>query len=165
MDDIFDSLIYILITLAAFAISLMGKKKKKIQRPPADFSNQKHAENEPTSFMSDLDRLFEDDDEPMGSEKVEPSFVGEKKADTEVFRNQSDRNQINNEILDTVPNESMDKKEKMPYSIEYDDNHEMFSNNPIEEEDITKRENKSVLDDFDLEKAVIYSEILNRKEY
>ncbi|MDK2979259.1 MAG: hypothetical protein PWP52_1973 [Bacteroidales bacterium] len=164
MDDIFDSLIYILITLAAFAISLMGKKKKPAQRRP-DFSEQGHSKSESTSFVSDFDRLFEDHDEPLGSERVEPSFFGEKKPPQDGSDNQENKNQFNNEILDSVPEESLDKKEKMPYSIDYDDNHEMSSNKPLEVEDLTENEGESVLDDFDLEKAVIYSEILHRKEY
>jgi hypothetical protein len=164
MDDIFDSLIYILITLAAFAISLIGKKKKPAQRRP-DFTEQGYSKSESTSFISDFDRLFEDDDEPLGSERVEPSFFGEKKPPHDGSENQGNNHQFNNEILDSVPEESLDKKEKMPYSIEYDDNHEMFSDNPIEVEDLTKSEDESVLDDFDLEKAVIYAEILHRKEY
>lgn len=34
MDDIFDSLIYIIITIAAFVISALGKKKKKHPNVP-----------------------------------------------------------------------------------------------------------------------------------
>ncbi|SRR6056297_905643 len=164
MDDIFDSLIYILITLAAFAISLMGKKKKSARRPPANFIGEDHSESKQTSFISDFDRLFEDDDEPLGSEKVEPSFVGEKKSDYEGSNNQSERNQINNEILDSVPEESLDKKEKMPFSIDHADIGEVYSE-PIKDEDLTIHEEETAGGDFDLEKAIIYSEILNRKEY
>ncbi|MDY6799750.1 MAG: hypothetical protein SVU94_00840 [Bacteroidota bacterium] len=163
MDDIFDSLIYILITLAAFAISLMGKKKKPAQRRP-DFSEQGHSKSESTSFISDFDRLFEDDDEPLGSENVEPSFFGEKKLAQDGSENQENNNQFNNEILDSITEESLDKKEKMPYSIEYAETSDIFSK-PIEDEDLTTDEEDSVMDDFDLEKAIIYSEILHRKEY
>jgi hypothetical protein len=163
MDDIFDSLIYILITLAAFAISLMGKKKKPAQRRP-DYSGEGHSDSEPTSFISDFDRLFEDDNEPLGSENIEPSFFGEKKTSHNNIENQENRNQINNEILDTVPPESLNDKEVMPYSIEHADTSNVFSE-PIKDEDLTIHEEETAGGDFDLEKAIIYSEILHRKEY
>ncbi|MFP4024086.1 MAG: hypothetical protein ACLFVR_06125 [Thiohalospira sp.] len=164
MDDIFDSLIYILITLAAFAISLLGKKKKPAQRPSGNFNSEDRSDKEQNPFFADFERLLDNDysDEyDIGKEQapVEEQetihFSGEEK---------SSRNQVNNEILDTVPEELLDGKEAMPYSIEHDDTSEIFSKS-IKDEDLTASDEESVMDDFDLEKAVIYSEIINRKDY
>lgn len=69
------------------------------------------------------------------------------------------------EILDTVPQETAESKIDNLYSIEYDDN--AIKNSEMKISDITREEDLSndILDDFDLQKAVIYSEILQRKEY
>ncbi|HKL09097.1 MAG TPA: hypothetical protein VJ896_10000 [Bacteroidales bacterium] len=160
MDDIFDSLIYILITLAAFAISLMGKKKKPAERPPANFTGDDHSENKSSPFISDLDRFFDDhDEESVDSEEVEPSFVGESKP-----QQRATDNQIKHEILDDVPEQSYNNKEKMPYSMDHADTGEIYSE-PIKGTDLTIEEEEERGADFDLEEAVIYSEILQRKEY
>ncbi|MGM0407092.1 MAG: hypothetical protein ACQERU_03865 [Bacteroidota bacterium] len=163
MDDIFDSLIYILITLAAFAISLLGKKKKPAQRAPISEGTEDHEETGQTPFFSDferlLDREFVNDD--LDTEQEESYHADEQ----ESFESNKPGNQINNEILDSTPSELAEDKEKMPYSIEYDDTSEVFSHS-INDGDITKdEESKSIADDFDLEKAVVYSEILNRRDY
>lgn len=165
MDDIFDSLIYILITLAAFAISFLGKKKKPDRRPPANFSSENRSEKEQNPFFSDFERLLDNDysDDPYktGEEQIP---VTDKANVNYSDENKTPRNQINNEILDTVPQELLDDKEAMPYSIENDDTSEIFSNS-VKDEDLTAHDEESVIDDFDLEKAIIYSEIINRKDY
>ncbi|MEE4196607.1 MAG: hypothetical protein V2I54_03095 [Bacteroidales bacterium] len=164
MDDIFDSLIYILITLAAFAISLLGKKKKQAPRAPVNFSEEESPEKENPSFLSDFERFFEEEDKPVESEGTEPSFVGENRSSALRSESRPGENQINQEILDTVPEELQDEKEKMPYSIEHEDTSEIFSRT-IEDQDITLEEEEGSPIDFDLEKAIIYSEILNQKDY
>jgi hypothetical protein len=98
------------------------------------------------------------------SEGTEPSFVGENRSSALRSESRPGENQINQEILDTVPEELQDEKEKMPYSIEHEDTSEIFSRT-IEDQDITLEEEEGSPIDFDLEKAIIYSEILNRKDY
>ena len=53
------------------------------------------------------------------------------------------------EVLETITEEKLDSKKDRAYSIESSD----LSNE------------ESILDDFNLQDAVIYSEIINRKEY
>jgi len=160
MDDFFDSLIYIIITLAAFAISLLGKKKKPAKRSPAEVTGEEHPKREQTSFLSDFERFFDDQhEESDDNEQVEPSFVGDNDP-----QNRANDNQIRQEILDDVPEQPNNNKEKMPYSIEYDETGGDYSE-PIKKEELTIEEEEERGADFDLEKAVIYSEILNRKEF
>ena len=163
MDDIFDSLIYILITLAALAISFMGKKKKPAERPSFNQDTEDHSESERAPFFSEIDRLL---DPEFGDDEFETEQVNAYHDDEEkIIDRKNIRNQTNNEILDSTPSVMSENKEKMPYNIEHADTSEVFSHS-ITDEDLTKNEeSKSIADDFDLEKAIVYSEILNRKEY
>ncbi|MFC2152782.1 hypothetical protein ACFLSE_09665 [Bacteroidota bacterium] len=67
-------------------------------------------------------------------------------------------------ILDTVPPEMLDDKEDIPYSIEYEDTSEIFKDS-IKDTELTEEEESSIIEDFNIQDAVIYSEIINRKEY
>jgi len=161
MDDIFDSLVYIVITIIAFAISLLGKKKKKPVPRVREENYTPQPKQEQKPFFTTLEKLlaeemglgyenefpYEEERKPVQKEKpiVESVEAGE--------------------ILDTVPQETAESKIDNLYSIEYDDN--AIKNSEMKISDITREEDLSndVLDDFDLQKAVIYSEILQRKEY
>lgn len=163
MDDIFDSLIYIIITLAAFAISLIGKKKKPAERPSFNRTTEDHSESEQAPFFRKIDRLLDPEfaDDDFETEQDNAYHDDEEK----IIARKTTRNQINNEILDSTPSGMSENKEKMPYSIEYADTSEVFSHS-ITDQDLTKNEeSKSIADDFDLEKAIVYSEILSKKEY
>jgi len=137
MDDFFDSLIYIIITLAAFAISLLGKKKKPAKRSPAEVTGEEHPKREQTSFLSDFERFFDDQhEESDDNEQVEPSFVGDNDP-----QNRANDNQIRQEILDSVPEQADNNKEKMPYSMDPADAGEGYSE-PIKDEDLTMKEDE-----------------------
>ena len=158
MDDIFDSLIYIVIAIVAFAISVLGKKKKKnLQRPPEidpDIVN----EREEKPFLSNLEQLLNEElgiqNQNFEEDENEPEVVLEENPD--VYEKE--------EILDSVPPEMLDDKKDTPYSIEYEDTSEVFSDS-IKDTDITKEEGNPIIEDFNLRDAIIYSEIINRKEY
>lgn len=158
MDDIFDSLIYIVIAIVAFAISLLGKKKKKnLQRSPGiDPDTVNEREEKP--FLSNLEQLLNEElgiqNRNLDEDEYEPDVVLEEKPD--VYEKE--------EILDSVPPEMLDDKEDVPYSIEYEDTSEIFSYS-IKDTDITKEEEDSIIEDFNIRDAIIYSEIINRKEY
>ncbi len=155
MDDIFDSLIYILITIVAFAISVLGKKKKKrpvsVQQNENNF-RQTQREN---SFIPSLEKIIK---QQMGID------------DTNLYSEFDDtineKYQLMDEPIDSIPKEYLDDKPDIPYSIEYD-NTDLIEEESIDKQDITKEElqSETILDEFDLKKAVIFSEILNRKEY
>lgn len=155
MDDIFDSLIYILITIVAFVISALGKKKKKkpvsVQQNENNF-RQTQREN---SFLPNLEKIIKQE---MG--------INDTNLYDEYEDQMNEKYQIKDEPIDTLPEEYLDDKPNVPYSIEYD-NTDLIKEESIEKDDITNEEpqSESIMDEFDLRKAVIFSEILNRKEY
>jgi len=161
MDDIFDSLIYIVITIIAFAISFLGKKKKKpvTHAHVENFNQAPQQEQKP--FFTTLEKLL--------AEEMGLGYENEFPYEEERKPVQQEKSVIESveagEILDTVPQETAESKIDNLYSIEYDDN--AIKNSEMKISDITREEDLSndVLDDFDLQKAVIYSEILQRKEY
>ena len=158
MDDIFDSLIYIVIAIVAFAISLLGKKKKKnLQRSP-EIDPDTVNEREEKPFLSNLEQLL---NEELG---IQNRNFDEDEYETEAELEEKPDVYEKEEILDSVPPEMLDDKEDMPYSIEYEDTSEVFSDS-IKDTDITKEEEDSIIKDFNIRDAIIYSEIINRKEY
>ena len=130
MDDNFDSLIYIIITIVAFVISALGKKKKKSAQRVAPVNREEPPQRRERPFLSNLEQLL---NEELG------------------INNQSFTNQF-------------EDKEEVPYSIEFDDTNEIYTNS-VKDAELLESEDESSLADFNLEDAIIYSEIINRKEY
>ena len=157
MDDIFDNLIYIIIMIVVFVISAIGKnKKKQAQRSTViTESDNNKKEDSPFSF-NNIEKLIK---EEMG---IEDQNTFNDPYKNEVIQEEK----IVEEVLDTVPEQKSDSKKDKQYGIEYEDTREVFSNF-IKSSDLSKKESseKSILDDFNLQDAVIYSEIINRKEY
>lgn len=157
MEDFFDNLIFIIITIVAFAISALGKKKKKQpQVPPVRASAEKQPEEGKRTIFTNLEQLLR---EEIGLENKD---LYEDYEDDEVNKQE----EVVEQPLDTVPPEMLDDIPDTPYSIEYD-NKDLINEESISDSDLTHEEVLSENEDeeFDLEKAVIYSEILNRKEY
>jgi hypothetical protein len=155
MDDIFDNLIYIVIALVTFGISALGKKKKKQQKQISKSAENNTPEEKQSPFGFNLERLIK---EELGVEdQYEQEYEGPTEKETVV--------EIIEKPLDFVPEHMLDNKEDIPYSIEYDEHIEIKSE--ISDSDLTQtsHDEKTILEDFDLQKAIIYSEILNRKEY
>lgn len=157
MDDSFGNLVYIVIALVAFAISALGKKKKKQEQKANVNIESAVNDNESSAFsFNNIEKLIREEigikDQNSFNDPFESELIQEKTSDEE--------------ILDTVPEELLDNKTQAPYSIEYADTKEVFSDF-TEKSDLSKEEfdEEVILDDFDLQKAVIYSEIINRKEY
>ena len=168
MEDIFDSLIYIIIVIVGFIISALGKKKKKSAQKVVPI-NQTQA-TQPTQqkerpFLSNLEQLL---NEELGitEDKYENTYeeeIPEKKYEP-VLDSPVSKLDTTESILDSVPVESKGNNEDAPFSIEYDDNNEIF-NSSIKDEEIVDVKESEVMKNFDLEEAIIYSEIINRKEY
>ena len=160
MDDIFDSLIYIVIMIVAFVISYLGKKKKKQAPIPGIVKEQERKVEHEDSLVPNLESLLRNE---LGLENRDIYNDYDK---YEVEQEEEVIIEAKEEILDTVPPEMLDDKPDIPYSIEYDDT-DSISSTSIQGSDITTEESDSVveIDDFDIRKAVIYSEIINRKEY
>lgn len=158
MDDIFDSLIYIIITLAAFVISTLGKKKKKNRTNVAPVSEDQSPQKEGRPLFSNLEKLL---NEELGLEDT--NYTNE--ADEEVeLKPEPESVEKMEKPLDFVPPEMLDEKEDIPYSIEYEDTSEVFKDS-IKDDELSDNNEEDVLPNFNLEDAIIYSEILNRKEY
>ena len=156
MDDIFDSLIYIVIAIVAFAISVLGKKKKKDARTVSPVGNENHIERKEKPFSSNIEQLL---NEELG---IQNRNFDEYETETELEEKPDVYEK--EEILDSVPPEMLDNKEDIPYSIEYEDTSEVFSDS-IKDTDITKEEEYSIIEDFNMRDAIIYSEIINRREF
>ena len=77
-----------------------------------------------------------------------------------------EQEEIISEFEETTQEKDLTEKEEVPYSIEFD-NSDLINENSIEKAKIVDEEESLGidLDDFDLRKAVIYSEIINRKQY
>lgn len=159
MDDIFDSLIYIIIAIAVFAISALGKKKQA-RRASSTPDKQVEKNTSRNPFITNIEQLIR---EEIGIQD-ENIFEPEHKKDVVIETKSTEEPE--SEILDSVPPEMLDDIEDIPYSIEYDDTSEIFSKS-IGHSDITKKkqEENPLVADFDLQKAIIYSEIINRKEF
>jgi len=156
MEDNWDSLIYIIITIVAFAISILGKKKKKQTQAPYKSQVQyDNYEKEDNSLLPNLEKLIREQVGIQNPYSYEEQYVEQ----DEIIQQEKP-----SDILDVVPPEMLDDKEDVPYSIEYDDTSEIFKSS-IKDEDLTVEEEETVLDNFDLRDAVIFSEILNRKEF
>jgi|GEM_PF-2422091 len=156
MEDIFDNLLYIIITIAAFAISAIGKKKKQQAKKQGIASQHENLRNEKPSYSLNIEKLIKDE---LGFE--DESFIRDDEVEEEVINDT-----FVEEPIDTVPKYLLDDKEDVPYSIEYDES-ELITNSSISDNDLTNVDttDESILDDFNLESAIIYSEIINRKEY
>jgi hypothetical protein len=156
MDGNFDTLIYIIITIVAFVISALGKKKKKLGNQPVNSENYSKPEKKP--FLSNLEQLLK---EEMGMPDQNYQREYEDDSIKESYR---DEYEMDEKIIEKPKKETIETEEKVPFSIEYEDTSEIFSNS-IQNKDITKQEEELVIEDFNLRDAVIYSEIINRKEY
>lgn len=156
MGDNFDTIIYIIITIVAFVISALGKNKKKISNQPV--SNKEYSKPEKKPFLSNLEQLLK---EEMGipDQRIQNEYEFDS-----INEDYAQEYKNPEEIIENPPMEKNDVKEKTPFSIEYEDTSEIFSDS-IKDKDITKQEEEPIIEDFNLRDAVIYSEIINRKEY
>lgn len=163
MDDIFDSLIYIIITIVAFVISALGKKKKKQAQVISNNNEYEEENTREDALIPNLEKLLNDDLGLRNRNLYNDYNQFEEQQQAEIETEEKSRE----EILDSVPPEMLDDKPDIPFSIEYEDNSKTIEGSSIVDSDITKSDSyeESELDDFELQKAIIYSEIINRKEY
>jgi hypothetical protein len=164
MDDNFDSLIYIIITVVAFVISALGKKKKKARPKIAPVNEQQREQKKEKPLFSNLEKLL---NEELGLEETQYTNEHEEQdqIDQPVMEEKYEpkEEEKTEQPLDHVPPEMLDDKEDVPYSIEFDDTSEIFKES-VKDGDLVE-EQEEVLPDFNLKDAIIYSEIINRKEY
>jgi len=166
MEDIFDSLIYIIIALVGFVISALGKKKKRDAKKIVPKPSQEPTKPKARPFMSNLEQLL---NEELGITNEEPEITYEEERPNKEYEPVLDSpvSSIDRveDALDSVPEEMLDEKEDIPYSVEYDKTNEILKHSIGNEDEEDLDDVKPVMEDFNLRDAVIYSEIINRKEY
>jgi hypothetical protein len=165
MEDLFDNLIYILIVLVGFIISALGKKKKKAAQQRVTSKPQTSAQQKERPFLSNLEKML-NEELGLAEKKYENPYEDEIYEDEqeEILDSPISKLDSIENKLDTVPQELLDDKKDVPYSIEYDDSNEIF-NHSITDNEIVEESDIEIIEEFDLKDAIIYSEIINRKEY
>lgn len=165
MEDLFDSLIYIIIVIVGFIISLLGKKKKKAQSvSPPKQQIQEQPKEKP--FISTLEQLL-NEELGIAEEKYENTYEVELQEEEPETILDSPVSKIDTVAgpIDSVPEELLDGKESAPFSVEYDDTSEIFKNAITDKEITDEGDREELFSDFNLKDAIIYSEIINKKEY
>lgn len=167
MEDIFDSLIYIIIAVAGLVISALGKKKKK--PAPNVVSNKPDNTKEVKKKRPLLSNLEELLNEELGLSETpyEHDYHEEvqHKPSEPVLDSPVSELDTTDDILDTVPDKTKVDKEGNDYNIKVDNNSEIYKKSIQDDELMDDDETIDALSEFNLEDAIIYSEIINRKEY
>jgi len=156
MDDTVVTILYIVGTIVAIAIGALGKKKKK----KAGSSNI-------------LKELFDESDEKIISQDEEIEISEDIQEEVEPIRVEiTEKETIPPVTVSEIPVERPSVFDLTSIKADSD-----FTDMDEEESDIfnfvdkqigdveEEEEDINVLDDFDLKEAVIFSEILKRKEY
>jgi hypothetical protein len=161
------SLVYILISVALLIISSLGKKKKPVNPPAKDYTPEYEPETQvPTprqthEWPKDLEDVFGkmfDVEIPKPAEKPQ-TYEKETVPETPYFTYDSYKPE--NESLEVIADENQTLETIK--SNEY----ERLSSSLLREEVVEEKEEEPAFafDGSDLEKAVIYAEIVNRKYF
>jgi len=169
------TLFYILITIVAIVASVLGKKKKQVDEDPAS-----DEDSGPFGFFSKLEReiggLVDDTKEEV-QPVAEEVISAEKSNDNRIQQDQGgydwqsasfdgDSATSGNYYNEFEGFYDADKKENLESIIEEAENSASEENlEVIDMDDVTNPDYFEIAKDFDLGTAVIYSTIINRKEY
>jgi hypothetical protein len=157
MEGLFDNLLYIVITIVVLAFSMMNKKKKTEQA-------QRQTSQKPKTIFDPFEEIFaeketvfeeeyDEEEEILQSDPEFRSILNDPKTTSEsgnlAFKPEakSDFQKIAEEV----------SAKKTPIQIE-EDNMILDMNYDWDKEEVMPE-----ISEFDLKKAVIYSEILNKK--
>ncbi len=180
----FDTLIYLVVTIIFLAIGALGKKKK-VQRPLVNNEPEDDDTMQPTRkadpFTENFNRMMGFYDKPDDSSNL----VTDQDFQVEMTNSQDDRMQMTKEeILDSV-----ESKLDVPYSkldsvdnsldtiedaidsigdLKFDSIQDSIKMSELGAEGYGKRSSIGImklLDDFDIRKAIIYTEIINPKYF
>ncbi|UCG27967.1 MAG: hypothetical protein JSV24_01015 [Bacteroidales bacterium] len=158
MEDGYGTIIYIVITIIALIITALGKKKKQTPRAPL--------REEPEIAVTDPFEAFEFE------EKEQETTIAEEKEEIP-----EEKPVMVNElgmIIEEGVSALKDKKslsdtelEEMKKDMLTDDEDRISFVDPTSpyEEKLEESELNEIMKDFDLKKAVIFSEILTRREF
>lgn len=164
MDDSISTILYIVVAIGAFVISAIGKNKKRKDK----IELQQRREN--VSFVpTESDGVQEEKNVKSSNNKPEnrgvnelfDEFFGIDEIEKQEDLIKQDENIKSEDKLNIKPEENPDIKKDVNLKT---DNRESVNEN-IDENDDEYDDETHILDTFDLENAVIYSEILSRQEY
>ena len=160
---------YLIIVLISIIVSIIGRKQKKLQQQQQKqrqqeqqqaYSTSKTAESEFTkpiyeSKKTDINDFFEMFKEAVNTEEEVEQEEYEEEQEQELIEKEEEP-----EILDS-PESELDNVTEEGVSLI-----EKYDYNEVEDSIIDELEEEGFKPgDFDVKKAIIYSEILNRKHY
>ena len=164
MDFDIGNILYIIITLVALSLGLLGKKKKK----PADGTPASGESDSQPGFLENLERtlsrLGQEDREIVDLREYEPDLPPEEPEDEEVIETVSEQAPASSwkddyeQILKRMEDREADPRLKTMES----------NSEPIEVIDLEKEDAVDyfkVVQDFDAGTAIVYSAIINRLDY
>lgn len=168
MDDGIGNIVYILLTLLFVIIGLIGNKKNKKDPVLLEESNDPDvpAEDEEapvfTSFnelLGDLTKLNEPSPEPVLSSQYDEMNVTEYPLDSPPGFFDSKEDSLDTVILDEMVERQVEHVETIPDFIKLT---EVGGIN--ENKDLSSIKN-TFIEELDIEKAIVYSEIINPKYF
>jgi hypothetical protein len=157
MDFEIGNILYVVITLIAVIVGLLGKKKKKAQ---GSGSGEAKAESG-GGFMENIDRMLR-----MGQEEPVVMEIRDDEADIP----EETTAESNDQLKETAFSEDY---EKMLERLQNRGSEDFLSNSSIPTEplevilldDEQETDYFEIIEDFDARTAVVYSAIINRIEY
>jgi hypothetical protein len=169
------TLFYILITIVAIVASVLGKKKK-----PADDEYSSDEESGPFGFFSKLEEQISGlaDDAREGVQQVAEKVIPEEQPDDQRILQDKDSydwqsesydgdsanaGEYYNEFQGYYDSEQQENLDAIIKEVERSTSDDAIQ--VIEVEDLSHPDYFKIVDNFDLGTAVIYSAIINRKEY
>jgi hypothetical protein len=163
------SLVYIIISIALLIISSLGKKKKPVNPPTTDYEPdyepqpQAPRPQQTSEWPKDLEDVFSkmfDVETPKPAEKPQP-YEEEYKPETTYSSYESYTPE--NESLETIKDETESLEVVKPNEVDYAKSDYTFVSE--KEYEIEEEESAFALETLEVEKAVVYAEIINRKYF
>lgn len=153
MEGLFDNILYIVITIAVIAFSMMNKKKKAEEA-------QRRTAQKPKTVFEPFEEIFAaDEEEKDEEEEILESDPHIRSIFVEPRTSNAPRNEdFNPEVKSAFAKFTEEKNAREPNPVEEQEN--MVDDMQY---DWDSESGKGKIIDFDLRSAVIQSEILNRK--
>src|SRR6056297_1410176 len=176
MDEFFEKILPILITFGIpIFIGIVSSSKKKKKRSPV-FSENKTEFNSDSSgkdTSQEIENLFDKEEETSEkqyqSEENKNVSIQESKTRLEEEWERSKHGKDNVKKAEKEKEQGTEKKEKGTILENYEEGEQMTEYKYEQYETTNKTKRKDVIsriqEDFDLEEAIIYSEIINRKHF
>jgi len=171
MEDGFGNYIYIILMIVVLVVSLLRKNRKQKEETPLgegkntsgpDLFKEFLFGEEHTKIEDQPAMDIEKDEEPVvGIAAEEPFREGVSALKDKVQQTELEPGRLR-ESLETLDQIEHLKSEMLTYDIEHRPSEEFDNAYEIK---VEESETEELMDEFDLGKAVIYSEILKRREF